>query len=115
MRTFILALRAIVIAATTTTTARAADSAPFSSASISGVGARNIGSARMSGRIAALAAQHEASGKVTVFVGAASGGIWKSDDSGTRYRPVFDEQTAQSIGAITIDPKNSKNVWVGTG
>ena len=69
----------------------------------------------MSGRISAIAGKREPSGKITLFVGAASGGVWKSDDSGTRYRPVFDEQPVQSIGAIALDPKNSKNVWVGTG
>src|SRR6478736_47812 len=89
--------------------------APFNSASISGLGARNIGSAAMSGRISCIAGVHEPSGKITLFVGAASGGVWKSDDSGTRYRPIFDEQPVQSIGAVALDPKNSKNVWVGTG
>src|SRR6201993_2697259 len=92
-----------------------ADQAPFNSATISGLGIRNIGSAAMSGRISAIAGVREASGKITLFVGAASGGVWKSDDQGTRYRPVFDEQAVQSIGSIALDPKNSKNVWVGTG
>jgi photosystem II stability/assembly factor-like uncharacterized protein len=92
-----------------------AQEASFNSSTISGLGARNIGSAAMSGRISAIAGTREGSGKITLFVGAASGGVWKSDDSGTRYRPVFDEQPAQSIGAIALDPKNSKNVWVGTG
>ena len=69
----------------------------------------------MSGRISAIAGTREPSGKITLFVGAASGGIWKSDDGGTRYRPVFDEQPVQSIGALALDPKNAKNVWVGTG
>src|SRR5205809_5357044 len=92
-----------------------ADEAPFNSATISGLGARNIGSAAMSGRISAIAGAKEASGKIALFVGAASGGVWKSDDGGTRYRPVFDEQSVQSIGAIAIDPNNPKNVWVGTG
>jgi len=92
-----------------------AQETPYGSATISGLGARNIGSARMSGRISAIAGTREPSGKITLFVGAASGGVWKSDDGGTRYRPVFDEQPAQSIGAIALDPKNSKNVWVGTG
>ncbi len=89
--------------------------APYNSATISGLGARNIGSATMSGRVSALAAHREPSGKLTIFVGAASGGVWKSEDGGTHYRPVFDEQPVQSIGAIALDPKNSKNVWVGTG
>src|SRR5947209_12625044 len=92
-----------------------AEDAPYNSATISGLGARNIGSATMSGRISALAGKREPSGKITLFVGAASGGVWKSDDAGTRYRPVFDEQPVQSIGAIAIDPKNAKNIWVGTG
>src|ERR1700755_671040 len=94
--------------------AYAAD-APFNSSSISGLGARNIGSAAMSGRISCIAGAHEPSGKITLFVGSTSGGVWKSDDSGTRYRPIFDEQSVQSIGAIALDPKNSENVWVGTG
>src|SRR3954454_17732522 len=89
--------------------------APFNSSSISGLGARNIGSAAMRGRISCIAGVHEPSGKITLFVGSASGGVWKSDDSGPRYRPIFDEQAVQSIGAIALVPKNSKNVWVGTG
>src|SRR4029078_11731713 len=92
-----------------------ANETPYNSATISGLGARNIGSAAMSGRISAIAGVKEPSGKITLFVGAASGGIWKSDDGGTRFRPVFDEQSAQSIGAIAIDPKNSRNIWVGSG
>src|SRR5881275_1728735 len=92
-----------------------AQQAPYNSASISGIGVRNIGSATMSGRVSAIAASHEPNGKITLFVGAASGGVWKSEDNGTTYRPVFDEQPVQSIGAIAVDPKNSKNVWVGTG
>jgi photosystem II stability/assembly factor-like uncharacterized protein len=92
-----------------------AEQAPYNSSTISGLGGRNIGSATMSGRISAIAATRETSGKITLFVGAASGGIWKSEDGGTRYKPVFDEQPVQSIGAVALDPRNSKNVWVGTG
>jgi len=92
-----------------------AEQAPYNSSTISGLGARNIGSAAMSGRISAIGALREPSGKITLFVGSASGGVWKSEDGGTRYKPVFDEQPVQSIGAVALDPKNSKNVWVGTG
>jgi photosystem II stability/assembly factor-like uncharacterized protein len=95
--------------------ARAAEPAPYTSATISGLGARNIGSAAMSGRISAIAATKEPSGKITIFAGAASGGVWKSEDGGTRFKPVFDEQSVQSIGAVALDPQNSKNVWVGSG
>src|ERR1051326_5712379 len=81
---------------------------------ISGLGARNIGSAAMSGRVAAIDAVHEGQ-RLTVYIGAASGGVWKSVNGGTTYKPVFDKQPVQSIGAIAIDPKNPKVVWVGTG
>ena len=84
------------------------------SETISGLGARNIGSAAMSGRVAALDAVREGE-RLTIFVGAASGGVWKSVNGGTTYKPVFDKQPVQSIGAVTIDPKNPKVVWVGTG
>ncbi len=80
----------------------------------SGLGARNIGSAAMSGRVAALAATYE-NGRLTIYVGSASGGVWKSTNGGTTYKPVFDKEPVQSIGAITIDPTNPKVVWVGTG
>jgi photosystem II stability/assembly factor-like uncharacterized protein len=86
----------------------------FDSATISGLPARNIGSATMSGRIAAVDAVRE-NGRLTMFVGSASGGVWKSVNGGTTFTPVFDRQTVQSIGAVAIDPSNTKNVWVGTG
>ncbi|HLY06676.1 MAG TPA: hypothetical protein VKR31_13105, partial [Rhizomicrobium sp.] len=82
---------------------------------ISGLGVRNIGSAAMSGRIAAIAGRQEKDGKITLFVGAASGGVWKSTDGGTTFKPVFDREPVQSIGAIALDPTNPKVVWVGTG
>ena len=81
---------------------------------ISGLGARNIGSAAMSGRISALDAVREGQ-RLSIYIGAASGGVWKSVNGGTTFKPVFDKQSVQSIGALTIDPKNPKTVWVGTG
>src|SRR5215475_5520465 len=84
------------------------------SETISGLGARNIGSAAMSGRVAAIDAAQEGQ-RLTVYIGSASGGVWKSVNGGTTYKPVFDKQPVQSIGAITIDPKNPKVIWVGTG
>jgi len=67
---------------------------------ISGLGARNIGSAAMSGRIAAIDAVQEGQ-RLTVFIGTASGGVWKSFNGGTTFKPVFDKQPVQSIGAVT--------------
>src|SRR5256712_4042500 len=86
----------------------------FDAATVSGLPARNIGSATMSGRIAALDAAVR-NGRLTMFVGSASGGVWKSVNGGTTFKPVFDRQDVQSIGAVAIDPSNPEIVWVGTG
>src|SRR6201998_4612516 len=94
--------------------ASTAQEAKFDSDTISGLGERNIGSAAMSGRVSAVAAVKE-NGRLTVYVGAASGGGWKSSDGGTTFKPVFDKETVQSIGAISIDPQSPKIIWVGTG
>jgi photosystem II stability/assembly factor-like uncharacterized protein len=91
-----------------------AQEAKFDSDTISGLGARNIGSAAMSGRVAAIAAVKEDS-RLTVYVGAASGGVWKSSNGGTTFKPVFDKEAAQSIGAVAIDPQAPKTIWAGTG
>ncbi len=78
-----------------------------------GLQARAIGPAVMGGRIAALDAVWR-DGRLTVWIGAATGGVWKSVNGGTTFKPVFDEHT-QSIGALTIDRANPDTVWVGTG
>src|SRR6266851_1817459 len=91
-----------------------AQNAKFDSDTISGLGARNIGSAAMSGRVAAIAAVKE-DGRLTVYVGVASGGVWKSSNGGTTFKPVFDKEGAQSIGAVAIDPQAPKTIWAGTG
>src|SRR2546426_2428021 len=88
--------------------------ARYDAGTVSGLPARNIGSAAMSGRIAALTAVDDG-GRLTVYIGSASGGVWKSINGGTTFKPVFDKEGTQSIGAVAVDPSNSKNVWVGTG
>src|SRR5271163_4067508 len=91
-----------------------AQNVKFDSDSISGLGARNIGSATMSGRVAAVAAT-KVDGRITIYVGSASGGVWKSLNGGATFKPVFDKEDAQSIGSLAIDPQNAKTVWAGTG
>src|SRR5262249_3366917 len=81
---------------------------------LGGLEPRPLGPSTMSGRIAAIDAV--AADRLTVWVGAASGGVWKSVDGALTFNPVFDsEGKNQAIGAIRIDPKNPKTVWVGTG
>lgn len=77
-----------------------------------GLKARAIGTAHTSGRISAIDAT--TASPQTIFVGTASGGVWRSTDSGTTFKPVFDDFT-QSIGALRLDPSNAKTLWVGTG
>jgi photosystem II stability/assembly factor-like uncharacterized protein len=86
----------------------------YDAATVSGLPARNIGSATMSGRIAAVDAIDQ-DGRITVYVGAASGGVWKSVNGGTTFKSVFDRESVQSIGTVAIDPSNPKTVWVGSG
>jgi len=74
---------------------------------------RNIGPANMSGRITAIDAVH--SNPKILYVGAASGGVWKSENGGSAWNPVFDAQPTQNIGALAIQQSNPAVVWVGTG
>ncbi len=83
-----------------------------SSYTFSAIKARQIGPARMSGRIAALDAL--ATDARILYVGTASGGVWKSINGGVSFRPVFDKQI-MSIGAVTIDQQRPDTVYVGTG
>ena len=74
--------------------------------------ARHIGPAVTSGRIAAI--DGVARDPRIFYVGAAGGGVWKTINGGTSFKPVFDKYT-QSIGAIAIDQAHPDTVWVGTG
>jgi photosystem II stability/assembly factor-like uncharacterized protein len=89
-----------------------AEEVKIDSDAFSGLEARPIGPAAMGGRISAIDAV--AGERLTIWVGAAAGGVWKSDDAGLTFKPVFDRQP-QSIGALMVDPSDPKTVWVGTG
>ena len=74
---------------------------------------RNIGPANMSGRVSDIEALDDDFTKV--FVATASGGVWKSDNAGNSFEPIFDKYGAASIGDIAVFQKNPDIIWVGTG
>src|SRR5882672_9404089 len=74
---------------------------------------RSIGPAIMGGRIDDIAMVE--SNPSTFYVGAATGGLWKTVNNGTTFEPLFDEQGSTSIGDIAIAPSDPNIVWVGTG
>ena len=79
----------------------------------SGMRARSIGPAGMSGRIASIDAV--VSDPNIIYVGAATGGVWKSTNGGLTWRAIFDKQPTAAIGAVAIFQANPSVVWVGTG
>ncbi len=81
--------------------------------SFSGLKWRSIGPAFTSGRIADFAVNPNNTSEY--YVGVASGHIWKTENNGTTWSPVFDKYGAYSIGALKMDPNNSNVVWAGTG
>lgn len=62
-----------------------------------------------------IAVAGEPGNPMVSYVGSASGGIFKTEDAGTSWRPIFDGQDVASIGALAIAPSNHKHVWAGTG
>jgi photosystem II stability/assembly factor-like uncharacterized protein len=74
---------------------------------------RSIGPAIMGGRIDDIAVVE--SNPSIYYVGAATGGVWKTVNNGTTFEPIFDTQSNTSIGDIAIAPSDPNIIWVGTG
>ena len=74
---------------------------------------RNIGPGGMSGRVTAIDAVNN--NPDIMYVGTASGGLWKSTSGGIKWTPVFEKEVSASIGAVAIQQSNPSVVWVGTG
>jgi photosystem II stability/assembly factor-like uncharacterized protein len=74
---------------------------------------RAIGPAGPGGRVPAVAGI--ATNPKLYYIGAAGGGVWKTENGGQTWDPVFDKQDVAAIGAVTIDPTDENTVWVGTG
>ncbi|MBI3886518.1 MAG: glycosyl hydrolase [Opitutae bacterium] len=86
---------------------------PFSADAFASLKLRSIGPASTSGRIIDIAVVPSRTS--TWYVAVASGGVWKTVNSGTTWTPVFDGEGSYSIGCVTVDPNNPNVVWVGTG
>ena len=80
---------------------------------LAGMELRSIGPAGMSGRVADIEAV--VSDPDTIYVGAATGGVWKSINGGLSWEPIFDDQPVAAVGAVSVFQPNPDIVWVGTG
>jgi photosystem II stability/assembly factor-like uncharacterized protein len=82
-------------------------SSPFQETPWQFLGPKNI-----SGRVTDIAVA--VPGK-TFYVAGASGGVWRTDDNGDSWRPVFEQGPSTSIGDVTVAPSNPDTVWIGSG
>ena len=111
---------ALALGAGATLVTATQDQEPQNAAPVAAQTATAVGAPRFeyvgpqsAGRIAAAAA---VAGKPGVYyAGAASGGVWKSSDGGTTWKPTFDKETSQAIGALAVAESNPNIVWAGTG
>jgi photosystem II stability/assembly factor-like uncharacterized protein len=89
------------------------DSSRLTARTFAGLELRSLGPALMSGRIADIAVHP--TDQSTWYIGVGSGGVWKTENAGTTWQPIFDDQGSYSIGCVTIDPNDPNVIWVGTG
>ena len=80
---------------------------------LAGIQLRPLGPAFMSGRIADIAV--DPTDRSTWYVATASSNVWKTENRGTTWTPVFDDYPSYSTGAVAVDPNDSKVIWLGTG
>ncbi|MCJ7611570.1 MAG: hypothetical protein MUP19_04840, partial [Candidatus Aminicenantes bacterium] len=74
-----------------------------------------LGPKNVSGRSIGIAAARPRGKTYTIYVATASGGLWKTDNEGTTWVPVFDKAASTTIGSVAIAPSNPDIVWIGTG
>jgi len=92
---------------------KTSEDSKFKSSTFSGLSFRSIGPALTSGRIADIAVHPEK--PHVYYLAVASGGVWKTENSGTTFDPIFDGEGSYSIGCVSIAPSNPNTLWVGTG
>ncbi len=86
---------------------------PWKTETFNGLSFRSIGPALTSGRVVDFAVDPKNANRY--FVAVACGGVWKTENAGTTYEPLFDGEGSYSIGCVEIDPGNSNVIWVGSG
>ena len=86
------------------------DSATAKGSPLATLPLRSIGPAITSGRVGDIAVDPRKTD--TWFVAAASGGLWKTVNAGTTWKPIFDKEASFSIGCVTLDPRDASVVWV---
>ena len=74
---------------------------------------RGVSTGFASGRISDIAIHPDDENLWYIAVG--SGGVWKTENAGITWTPIFDRESSYSIGSVTIDPNNPNHIWVGTG
>lgn len=116
MRNFLLGLFLVILFAPSVRAdeeAEKKEKTKFSAETFSGISLRNIGPTQRSGRISDIVKDPIKSS--TWYVTVASGNVWKTVNNGTTWTPIFDNYGSYSIGCISIDLKNPKTLWLGTG
>src|SRR5262245_13989511 len=93
--------------------AQAAGPARLNSQTFAGLELRSLGPAAVGGRISDIAI--DPTRRSTWYVSTASSGVFKTTNAGTTWEPIFDRGGSYSIGVVVVDPKNPRNVWIGTG
>ena len=85
----------------------------YSTEQFSQIRGRSIGPAGMSGRVASVDVVTSRPNRI--YVGAATGGVWRSVDGGISWEPVFDDQPLLGVGAVAVSPVTPDLILVGTG
>ncbi len=112
-RVMAIALLAVLATSFPAPATHAADEAAVASDHLKGLSFRALGPGISSGRISDLAVTPGRPWEY--YVSTASGGLWKTVNSGTTWQPIFDHEGSYSIGCIAMDPANPLALWVGTG
>ncbi len=75
---------------------------------------RSIGPANQAGRVTSIAVP-DTGGNKTIYIGYATGGVWKTQNAGVTWKPIFEDQPFAAVADVALAPSDPKVVWVGTG